>query len=103
MKTILTDVHTHTKFPPTAGSDIGDMLKAALKKGAAYYGISEHFDYDYKVDRMRSTAERKPLIRMRRRIFPSAREWKRQYEGKMEVLVGGEFGYTDNPAAAPVI
>lgn len=51
---------------------------------------------------LRSTAERKPLIRMRRRIFPGAREWKRQYEGKMEVLVGGEFGYTDNPAAAPL-
>ena len=47
MKTILTDVHTHTKFSPDGRSDIGDMLKAALKKGAAYYGISEHFDYDY--------------------------------------------------------
>ena len=48
----MTDVHTHTKFSPDGRSDIGDMLKAALKKGAAYYGISEHFDYDYKVDRI---------------------------------------------------
>ena len=102
MKTILTDVHTHTKFSPDGRSDIGDMLKAALKKGAASYGISEHFDYDYKVDRIAFYGGAEASYTDAEAYFSRAREWKRQYEGKMEVLVGGEFGYTDNPAAAPL-
>lgn len=102
MEKILTDVHTHTKFSPDGISDIEDMLKTAFAKGAAYYGISEHFDYDYKVNGIRFSGGAEPIYTDPELYFPRARALQRAYAGRMEVLVGGEFGYTDNPAAIPL-
>ncbi|MBQ9081738.1 MAG: hypothetical protein IJY26_03800, partial [Clostridia bacterium] len=47
---ILTDVHTHTAFSMDGIDDIFTMLEKAKALNFAYWGISEHFDYDYYVD-----------------------------------------------------
>lgn len=98
----MTDVHTHTAFSPDGKDSVEDMLEAAYRKGAAYYGISEHFDYDYKVNRIRFYGGAEPAYTDPDLYFPRTRELKAFYAGKMEILVGGEFGFTENPAATPL-
>lgn len=96
----MTDVHTHTTFSADGKSPMEDMLAAAFKKGAAYYGISEHFDYDYKVNSIPFYGGAEAVYTDPDAYFSRARELKALYAGRMEVLAGGEFGYTDNPQAA---
>ncbi len=102
MVKLLTDVHTHTKFSPDGIDGIEEMLKAAHERGACYYGVSEHFDYDYKVDGVRFAGGAKPVYTDPELYFSRARALQKSYAGRMEVLVGGEFGFTANPAAAPL-
>jgi len=98
----LTDVHTHTAFSPDGKSSVEEMLKTAFEKGAAYYGISEHFDYDYKTDKLRFYGGGEPVYTDPKLYFSRAHVLKEDYSGRMRVLVGGEFGFTENPAAAPL-
>ena len=42
----LTDVHTHSSFSFDSNEKLCDMLEHAQKLGVAFYGISEHFDYE---------------------------------------------------------
>ena len=46
----LTDVHTHSTFSADGITPLADMLARAEELGVAYYGVSEHFDYDYLAD-----------------------------------------------------
>lgn len=102
MEKLLTDVHTHTAFSPDGQNSIEKMLQKAKEKGMAYYGISEHFDYDYKVNGLRFAGFSEPVYTDPSVYFPRARKLQQAYRGSMEVLVGGEFGFTDNPAAIPL-
>lgn len=97
MKKILTDLHTHTAFSPDGRGTMEEMLSAAHKLGVGYYGLSEHFNFDMVVNHipLDGTKPQTPVAA----YFQRARELQREYEGKMHVLVGGEFGYTDNPEA----
>ena len=52
---IRTDIHTHTKFSADGRNSIEEMIAAAMQKGLAWYGISEHFNYDY--DRLHLTID----------------------------------------------
>ena len=61
MEKLLTDVHTHTAFSPDGQDSIEKMLQKAKEKGMAYYGISEHFDYDYKVNGLRFAGFSEPV------------------------------------------
>lgn len=97
MKRIWTDVHTHTTFSSDGRNTIEEMLAAAHAKGIAYYGISEHFDLDILVNKI-------PVYDTYRHTsaeeyFRKGRELQAEYAGKMNVLIGGEFGYTDTPEA----
>ena len=47
---MITDIHTHSTFSADGRSPLSDMLARAAQLGAAYYGVSEHFDYDYEAD-----------------------------------------------------
>ncbi len=94
---ILTDVHTHTKFSSDGKDDIFTMLAAAKALPLAYWGISEHFDYDYLVDGVLIDGKQLPLTDAET-YFTTAR--KLQAESKeVKILVGGEFGFTRNQAA----
>ncbi len=89
----LTDMHTHT-YPASfdAKDSMHDMLSAAQKKGIAFYGISNHFDYDYDIWQMRVEVHNGD----EREYFHDARHLQEDYEGVMNVVVGGEFGYSDD-------
>ena len=97
MKKILTDLHTHTAFSHDGRGTMEEMLSVAHALGVGYYGLSEHFNFDMVVNHipLEGTKPQTPVAA----YFQRARELQKEYEGKMHVLVGGEFGYTDNPEA----
>ena len=99
MEKLLTDVHNHTRFSPDGQDAIEEMLAAARERGVAYYGISEHFDYDYKVNNIPFYGGASASYTDPELYFSRARALKAAYAGQMEVLVGGEFGDTDSLAA----
>lgn len=98
MERILTDLHTHTAFSPDGRGTMEEMLATAYSLGVEYYGLSEHFNFDMIVNHipLDGVKPQTPVAA----YFQRARELQKEYEGKMRVLVGGEFGYTDNPEAA---
>ena len=94
MKKFLTDVHTHSDFSFDSDTKLEDMLQTALRKGMAFYGVSEHFDFDQTVilgDSKVSTDGEA--------YFHAARHLQEDYAGCLNVLVGAEFGYTENKEA----
>ena len=89
---IRTDIHTHTKFSADGRNSIEEMIAAAMQKGLAWYGISEHFNYDY--DRLHLTIDGQKVPPIdERAYFTRARELQKQLRGKLHLLVGAEFGY----------
>ena len=87
----ITDVHTHSTFSHDGVSRFEDMLETARKKGVDFYGVAEHFNHDTYVD---ANDEISPLIDVEA-YFHTARHLQEDYAGVMNVLVGAEFGYTD--------
>lgn len=96
MKKFLTDMHTHS-FPASHdGRDsLTTMLDEAQKKGVAFYGISEHFDYDYDICKMLPEEFRQTRNGDEEESFHIARHLQEDYEGVMNVAVGAEFGYSE--------
>ncbi|MBE5745015.1 MAG: histidinol-phosphatase HisJ family protein [Clostridiales bacterium] len=90
MQKFLTDIHTHSKYSFDGKAELSEMLQVALEKGIAFYGVSEHFDYDaylFRGDCWVADAET---------YFHGARHLQEDYEGCMNVLIGAEFGYSDD-------
>lgn len=97
---ILTDIHTHTAFSADGRSSIDQMLAAAEEKGLTWYGIAEHFNYDY--DRLHLTIDGQAVPPIDEdAYFTRARELQRKLKGKLHLLVGAEFGY-DNAGSTIV-
>ena len=99
MQKFLTDVHTHSRYSHDGRNTLSEMLEEAQKLGVAFYGVSEHFDYDYDVAHM--TQEERLSIQNKdpSEYFHGARHLQEDYEGVMNVLVGAEFGYSDEDTA----
>ncbi len=97
MKKFLTDMHTHSS---PASHDAKDALPTMLAKaqslGVDFYGLSEHFDYDYDICKM--TPEEYRLTRNgdEEAYFHAARHFQEDYEGVMNVAVGAEFGFSES-------
>ena len=95
MQKFLTDIHTHSTFSFDGVDELQDMLCSAQRKGVAFYGVSEHFDYDLLVRgnrtgrRMIDEAE----------YFHRARHLQEDYQGVMNVLIGAEFSYIKDEKA----
>ncbi len=92
----LTDMHTHS-YPAShdAKNTLKEMLAAARRKGIAFYGVSNHFDYDYDIVLI-PEGERKELLNGdEEEYFHEARHLQEDYQGVMNVAVGAEFGYSD--------
>ena len=87
----ITDVHTHSTFSPDGVSKLQDMLENAQKKGVDFYGIAEHVSYDFCPDRLDDFS----LTVDEETYFHTARHLQEDYAGVMNVLVGAEFGFTD--------
>ncbi len=91
----LTDMHTHTAFSPDAKDQAKDMLRAAQEKGLAFYGVSDHFDYDYDLLKMPKEEALRFLSVDAEEYFHALRHLQEDYEGVMNVAVGMELGYSD--------
>ena len=95
MKRFLTDMHTHSKYSHDGQAELSVMLETAHKQGIAFYGVSEHFDYDYDLMNMTET-ERLAISNAAPELyFHGARHLQEDYEGCMNVLVGAEFGFSE--------
>ncbi len=94
----LTDMHTHS-YPAShdAKNSLQDMLKAAQEKGVAFYGISNHFDYDYDLLSMPKKEYYETLNGDEEEYFHDARHLQEAYEGVMNVAIGAEFGFSVKP------
>lgn len=91
---LITDVHTHTTFSSDGHSSIFEQLAQAKKLGVTYWGVSEHFDYDYFVDDILFEGEVVPLTDAEKYFFTAR---KLQDENKdIHILVGAECGFTRN-------
>ncbi len=90
---ILTDLHSHTYPASHDGvNTLQEMVQTALEKRLDYYGISNHIDYDYD-ERAYTNEERALLVNGdERAYFEEARQLQRAYKGKIQLLVGAEFG-----------
>lgn len=92
MDKFLTDVHNHSKFSHDGVSKLSDMLQTAQEKGVAFYGVSEHFDYDICADSQKD----EPQGIDEENYFHAARHLQEDYAGVMNVLVGAEMGFSEN-------
>lgn len=92
------DLHTHSAFSPDGVSPLSEMLAAAHERGIQYYGVSEHFDYDYAFYGIAFEGE---TPTDENAYFSAARALQKEYAGKgMRVLVGGEFGFCPDAGCA---
>ncbi len=92
MDKLLTDIHTHSKFSHDGIDTLQDMLAAAAQKGLCFYGVSEHYDYDVYV----KTGSRTWTDANAEEYFHTARHLQEDYAGVLNVLIGYEYGYTDD-------
>ena len=92
MYKVLTDIHTHSNYSFDSETPLAEMLDTAYQKGIVYYGVAEHFDYD-----LCFSLQNKEFSQIdAEEYFHGARHLQEDYEGAMHVLVGCEFGYSED-------
>lgn len=92
----LTDVHNHSKFSADGVSPLEDMVSTAKEKGLRYFGISEHFDYDYIALGLKIHGLEPPYTDADA-YFKMAAALKQRYNfSNFTFLAGGEFGFTES-------
>ncbi len=97
MKKFLTDMHSHTTFSHDGKNTPAEMLEAAQRQGVAFYGVSDHFDYDYDLSLMDEKERIATVNGDPEEYFHTLRHLQEDYEGVMNVAVGVEFGYSEKP------
>ena len=85
------DLHTHSTFSQDGKGVLADMVKFAFMQGCSYYGITEHFNADYS-EELNGTFRSMNVGE----YFSTARMLQKAYSGKMNILVGGEFGFSND-------
>lgn len=96
MQKLLTDMHTHSTFSHDGRDDLKTMLNCAVQKGIVFYGVSEHFDFDYDYSKMPQELRAKLYNTDEEEYFHAARHIQEAYEGVINVAIGAEFGYSDD-------
>lgn len=92
---LLTDVHNHSKFSTDGKSLLEDMVETARGKGLRYFGISEHFDYDYIALGLKIHGFEPPYTDADA-YFKKAAELKERYnDSRFTFLAGGELGFCE--------
>lgn len=99
MKKFLTDMHTHSTYSFDGRSSLKDMLSRAQEVGLGFYGVSDHFNYDYVPSKFRAEDAEKLRDAIPEEYFGGGRRLQEDYAGVMNVLVGAELGYTDDVVA----
>ena len=96
MSAFLTDMHSHSSFSHDCKVDFSEMLACAQEKGLSFYGLSDHFDYDYDI-LLTEIGERPRSKEETEEYFHRARHLQEDYEGVMNVAIGAEFGFSEAP------
>lgn len=86
-------MHTHSTYSADGESRLADMVHTAEAMGLEYYGVTEHFDYDYNY--LGLLIDGKQAYTDEAGYFQEARALQRQVGG-MRFLVGCELGYSDD-------
>lgn len=89
-----TDVHNHSEYSHDSQTPLKEMIDGAIARGVAFYGASEHFDYDLtllKNDTAHTIDEEA--------YFRAARRLQEDYAGVINVLVGAEYSFVDDERA----
>lgn len=88
------DLHTHTSFSADGKSSMQDMVATAKGMGLRYYGISDHFDYDYLTEGITVCGNPIDYIDAPS-FFAAGRSMQRQENDEnFTLLIGGEFGFS---------
>ena len=95
MNKFLIDLHTHTTYSHDGKNTPAEMLACAQKRGIAFYGVTDHFDYDYDTSMMDEEEYKRTRNGDEGEYFHVLRHLQEDYAGVMNVLVGAEFGYSD--------
>lgn len=96
MEKFLTDMHTHSSPASHDGRNTAEeMLCEAQKQGVAFYGFSEHFDYDYDITKMSPEEYNSTRNGDEAEYFHAYRHLQEDYEGVINVAVGAEFGFSE--------
>ncbi|MBQ5926512.1 MAG: histidinol-phosphatase HisJ family protein [Clostridia bacterium] len=96
---IVSDLHNHTTFSHDGMQEIEEAVETAYRTELRYFGISEHFDYDYIFNRVRFQDGKPPFMTDADAYFTKARKIQKAYQGKKtEILVGAEFGFAEDEA-----
>lgn len=96
MTKFLSDMHTHSTFSFDGKETLENMLQTAQKKSLAFYGVSEHFNYDLTSS---SPAYASFFAIDEEAYFHRARHLQDDYAGCMNVYIGAEFGFSSQPRA----
>lgn len=80
---MLADYHTHTRFSYDSESHPEDMIQGAIQKGLKTICFTDHHDLDYMEPGWEVDFEE---------YFPYMSNVKEQYKGRIEILIGAEFG-----------
>ena len=99
MDKFLTDMHTHSTLSHDGRDTLEAMLCEAQKKGVSFYGVSEHFDFDYDLSVTPAKGYTPPTNAQIEETFHKARHLQEDYEGVMNVAIGAEFAYADDEKA----
>ncbi len=95
----LVDVHTHSTYSADGRSALADMIKTAKGLGLSYYGVSEHFDYDYRAENVRIGGKEIDYID-EDAYFSGARALQeKENSPSFTFLVGAELGYSPTQRA----
>ena len=89
---MIADIHTHTTFSPDGRSTTEQMIARAEELNLDYYGISEHFNYDYDRLELKIDGEAVPPID-EKAYFTHTRRLQKALKGKLNLLVGAEYGF----------
>lgn len=91
---ILTDLHNHSSYSADGKSSLGDMVSAAKEKGVRYFGVCEHFDFDYCAQGITYEGKTVPYTDAKA-YFSAIRRLQKENDSKdgFRLLAGGELGY----------
>ncbi|MGN0814715.1 MAG: histidinol-phosphatase HisJ family protein [Candidatus Coproplasma sp.] len=94
---ILTDVHTHSTYSADGLSPLKDMVGKACGSGLKYYGVSEHFDFDYNALGLLINGQ--PAYTDAEGYFKEGRILQKNLQNSRSatnLLIGCELGFSDD-------
>lgn len=85
------DLHIHTSFSSDSKEKMEDYIKKAIALGDNHViGFTEHFDFDYVCSGLRMDFVNFVGY------FEEIAKMKEKYKDQIKILIGAEFGYSDN-------